>query len=96
MEHCCCEKKTVRSEEDKKALISRINRIAGQMNGIRRMVEEDRYCDDLLVQLAAVDKSVKSLSALVLEKHLHGCVVESIQQGELGVLDELVELFRKF
>ncbi len=99
MEEQCChreERKTVRSAEDKKTIVSRLNRIAGQVNGIKRMVEEDRYCDDILVQLAAVGASVKSLSAVILQKHLHGCVVEQIREGDEGALDEIVDLFRKF
>ncbi len=99
MEHCCCdgkERKTVRSEADKKAIVTRLNRISGQIGGIKRMVEEDRYCDDILIQLAAADASVKSLSALILKNHLHGCVVEHIKEGDESVLDEIVELFRKF
>ena len=98
-EHCCCHtnvRKTIRSEEDKKNITARINRIAGQVNGIKRMVEEDRYCDDILVQLAAVDASVKSLSAVILKNHLHGCVVEHIKEGDTEVLDEIVDLFKRF
>ena len=98
-EHCCCktnERKTIRSEEDKKVINARLNRILGQMNGIKRMVEEDRYCDDILIQLAAVVASVKSLSAVILKDHLHGCVVEHIHRGDTSVLDEIVDLFRRF
>lgn len=98
-EHCCCdtsERKTIRSAENKRAITSRLNRILGQMNGIKRMVEEDRYCDDILVQLAAVDASVKSLSAVILRDHLHGCVVEHIKEGDTDVLDEIVDLFKRF
>lgn len=98
-EHCRCntqERKTIRSEADKKNIINRLNRISGQVNGIKRMVEEDRYCDDILVQLAAADASVKSLSAVILKNHLHGCVVEHIKEGDTDVLDEIVELFRRF
>lgn len=98
-EQCCCggqERKTVRSAEDKKSIIARLNRISGQVSGVRRMVEEDRYCDDILVQLAAVDASVKSLSAFILKKHLHGCVAEHVKEGDTDVLDEIVDLFRRF
>lgn len=96
MARCCEEKKTVRTEEEKKALVVRINRIAGQMNGVKKMIEEDRYCDDILIQLAAVDKAVKSLAAVVLERHLHSCIVAHVQQGDLSVVDEVVDLFKKF
>ncbi len=98
-EHCCCnsqERKTVRSEEEKRKINTRLNRLAGQLKGIRRMVEEDRYCEDILIQLAAVDASVKSLSAVILKNHLHGCVVEHVMEGDTDVLDEIVTLFKRF
>ena len=66
------ERYTVRSEEEKKALYTRLNKIIGQMNGVKRMVEEDRYCEDIITQLSAVDKSVKSLVALLREKEIFG------------------------
>ena len=97
MEHCHdTERKTIRSEQTKKEISTRLNRILGQLGGVKRMVEEDRYCDDILIQLAAVDASVKSLSALVLKNHLHGCVAEHVKAGDTEVLDEIVDLFRRF
>ena len=66
----CHEKKTQRSEEEKKKIISRLNRISGQINGIGKMIENDAYCNDVLIQLAAVKNSVKSLSTCILENHL--------------------------
>ena len=92
---CCCKKK-IRSEEDKKALINRMNRITGQMNGIKRMIEEDRYCDDVLIQLAAIEKSIKSLATVILEEHMKTCLVSSIQNGDTSVVDEIVDLFKRF
>ncbi|MCQ3035036.1 MAG: metal-sensing transcriptional repressor [Bacilli bacterium] len=98
MEKCCCnENKTkMRTEEEKKALISRMNRLIGQMNGVKKMIEDDRYCDDILIQLAAIDKSIKSLSGVILDQHVHSCLIERIQNGETEVVDEIVELFKKF
>ena len=96
MEHCCENKTKVRTEEEKKAIASRLNRIIGQMNGIKKMVEEDRYCDDVLIQLAAVDKSIKSLANLVLESHMHTCLIENVRQGNYKVVDEIVDLFKRF
>ena len=99
MEECCCnseERKTVRSEEDKKAIMARLNRIIGQLQGVGRMVEEDRYCDDILVQLSAADKAVKSLAAFVLDNHVHTCLIRDIREGKVEVVDELVSLFKKF
>ena len=96
MECQCKQKATPRSAEEKHALASRLNRIIGQLNGIKKMVEEDRYCDDVLTQLAAVDKAVKSVAGAVLEEHMHSCLVENVRAGNLDVIDEVVELFRKF
>lgn len=92
----CCAKKTVRTDAEKRTIASRVNRIVGQMNGIKRMSEEDRYCDEILIQLSAVDKAVRSLAALILERHLHTCVIENVKAGNEGVVDEVVELFRRF
>ena len=96
MDKCQCNKKKVRTPEEKHAIVSRLNRIAGQLGGVKKMIEEDRYCDDILTQLAAIEKAVKSLSAFVLEKHMHSCLVEEVQGGNLGVIDEIVELFKRF
>lgn len=97
MDNCSCSVKTKkRSEEEKKTLITRMNRLIGQMNGVKKMIEEDRYCDDILIQLSAIDKSVKSLANLLLDKHMHSCLIENIQGGNLEVVDEVVDLFRRF
>lgn len=93
---CCCEKKTIRTDEEKKDLVIRMNRIIGSMNGIKNMVEEDRYCDDILIQLAAIDKSIKSLSALMLEHHMNSCVVDGIKNGDNSVVSEIIDLFKRF
>lgn len=98
-ENCCCReegRKTLRSEEEKRSLTTRINRIVGQMNGIKRMVEEDRYCEDIIIQLSAVEKSVRSLASLMLERHMHGCLTESVKNGNTQVIDEIVGLFKRF
>ncbi len=94
----CCNNKltTIRSEEEKKTIISRINRMSGQLNGVKKMVEENRYCDDILIQLSAIDKSIKSLANLILDRHLHTCIVDNIKQGNEEVLDEISELFKRF
>lgn len=98
MENCCCHSglTKVRTEEEKKEIVTRLNRIAGQINGIKRMIEEDRYCDDVLIQLSAVDKSVKSLANVILDAHMHTCLIEHIQNGDFGVIDEIVDLFKRF
>ncbi len=97
MEHCeNCERSKIRTPEEKKLLQNRLNRVIGQMNGVKKMIEEDRYCDDVLIQLAAVMSAVKSLAGVVLDRHMHTCVVENIKAGDLSVIDELAELFKRF
>lgn len=93
---CCSNKITKRTDEEKKEFITRLNRINGQITGIKNMIEEDRYCDEVLIQLSAIDKSIKSLANLMLDKHIHTCVVEHIKNGDETVLDEITDLFRRF
>ncbi len=93
---CCCNKTKKRTEEEKKKIESRMNRLIGQMNGIKNMINEDRYCDDILIQLSAIDKSIKSLANYILENHIHSCVIENINSGNYEVLDEIVDLFKRF
>ena len=92
----CCDKKTERADEEKKIINNRINRIEGQLRGIKRMVQEDSYCNDVLIQLSAVEKSVKSLSNHILENHLYTCVTNDLENGNLEIIDELINLFKKF
>ena len=92
----CCQKKKSRTEEEKKSLTNRLNRIIGQLEGIKKMINEDRYCDDVLTQLAASDKAIKNLSAILFQEHLSTCVVDSIQKGDTSVVDEIVELFKRY
>ena len=91
-----CKKKTVRNEEEKKIITNRINRIEGQLTGIKKMIQNDSYCNDVLVQLSAVENSVKSLSNHILEKHLYSCVTRDLENGELDTIDELISLFKRF
>ena len=92
----CCNKKTKRSLDEKKLIINRLNRIGGQINGITKMVENDAYCNDILVQLSAVKNSVKSLSSHILENHLYTCVSRDLENGDLDAIDELISLFKRF
>ena len=94
--HCGELKHTPRSPELKASVARRINRAVGQLNGIRQMVEEDRYCGDVLTQLAAVESAVKAISREVMRDHLETCVVERIQAGDTEVTDEVMDLFKKF
>ena len=92
----CCSKKTKRGDEEKKRIISRLNRIGGQINGITKMIENDAYCNDVLIQLAAVKSSIKSLSAHILENHLCTCVARDLENGEFDTIDEIISLFKRF
>ena len=97
MEDCCKRTRVkIRTEEEKRKLTARVNRIVGQMNGVGRMIEEDRYCDDVLIQLAAIDKAVRSLSAVILEAHMNTCLIEKIKDGDYTAVGEVVDLFKRF
>ena len=96
MENKCCNKKTKRGADEKKLIINRLNRISGQIQGISKMVENDAYCNDLLIQLSAVENSVKSLSTHVLETHLYTCVPRELENGKFDTIDELISLFKRF
>ena len=92
----CCNKKTKRGIDEKKLLINRLNRINGQINGIKKMIENDVYCNDVLVQLSATENSIKSLANHILENHLYSCVTRDLENGELDTIDELISLFKRF
>lgn len=79
---------------DKADVLKRLNYIEGHLGGVRKMVEEDQYCVDILRQTYAVRKAIEKLEALILENHLHGCVPEGIREGrEEAVIEELVQLY---
>ena len=96
MDNNCCNKKTKRDLAEKKRIISRLNRINGQINGINKMIENDAYCNDVLIQLSAVENSVKSLSSHILENHLYTCVARDLENGEFDTIDELISLFKRY
>lgn len=96
MDNNCCNKKTKRNSEDKKRIISRLNRISGQIKGINKMIENDAYCNNVLIQLSAVENSVKSLSTHILENHLYSCVPRDLENGDYDTIDELISLFKRF
>lgn len=91
----CSHRTTNRSQKAKASLISRLNRIEGQVRGIKGMIEKDAYCDDVLNQIAAVQSAMKSVSRLLLESHMKNCIVNRIQAGEPEVIDELLQTIEK-
>ena len=102
MEQNCCgacggcrHKHTPRSERELRQLQNRLNRMVGQLGGISKMLEENRYCGDILTQVAAVESALQSFGYLVLKEHMETCVVENIQAGNTQIVDEAVELIKK-
>ena len=93
-EHCLSQKKTERSEEEKKKLINRLSRIEGQIRGIRNLVENDAYCVDILTQSAAAKNAFASFNRELLRRHIEGCVVRDIQNDEADI-DELMDIIGK-
>ena len=91
----CMEKHTLRSQEQKKALINRLKRIEGQVRGVQQMLENDAYCNDILVQSSAISAAMNAFNREILAAHIHSCVVRDIQEGHDEVVDELVSTIQK-
>jgi len=99
-ESCCCQKdccvKTKhRDSEEYKSLIHRLNRIEGQVRGIRSMVEEERYCVDILTQVSAIQSALNAFNKELLSNHIKTCVVEDIRNGDDAVVDELCATIKR-
>lgn len=83
--------------EAKANLQNRLRRIEGQVRGIQKMIEEDRYCVDILIQIAAVKSAVNNVGLSLLEKHTHGCVTNAVKTGDAdAAIDELMDVIKKF
>lgn len=96
MDQCaCCHKTTERSEAEQKKLIHRLNRVEGQIRGIRGMVENDAYCADILMQSAAVNAAMNAFNKELLANHIRGCVARDLRDGKEEVIDELVYTIQK-
>ena len=93
--HACCCRHKKRSEEEYKSLIHRLNRIEGQIRGIRGMVEKDVYCADILVQVAAANSALNAFSRELLSQHVRTCVANDLRAGSDEKLDELLKLLPK-
>ena len=88
-------RKSHHSQELKANLNSRLNRIEGQIRGVKRMIEEDTYCDDVLNQIASIQSALGSVGSLLLENHMKSCIVEQVSNGDLNVIDEVMKTIRK-
>lgn len=95
MSETCCNKTTLREDDERKKLINRLNRIEGQIRGIRGMVERDAYCPDILNQCAAATAAINSFTRDLIGAHIRGCVVRDIREGDDDVIDELVSTLQK-
>ncbi len=96
MECCACVRKKERGEEEKRALINRLNRIEGQIRGIRAMVEKDAYCPDILTQASAAAAAINGFARALLSEHIRTCVAEDVRQGNDDTLDELLGTLQKW
>lgn len=92
---CCHTKKKEREEKEYKSLINRLNRIEGQIRGIKKMVENDVYCTDILVQSSAVSAAINAFNRELLSNHIKSCVVNDIREGNDDVIDELLAILQK-
>lgn len=85
----------MRTDEERNKLINRLNRIEGQIRGIKGMIERDEYCTDILIQSAAVSAAVNGFNKELLSNHIKGCVARDIREGKDEVIDELLVTLRK-
>ena len=92
---CNCHKTKERTEKEYKDLIHRLNRIEGQIRGIRGMVEKDVYCTDILMQVAAASAALNSFTRVLMTNHIKTCVTNDIREGKEETVDELVAVLQK-
>lgn len=92
---CCCHKTKKRSDDEYKKLINRLNRIEGQIRGIKDMVEKNAYCVDIIVQTSAVNGAINSFTKELLSNHIKTCVANDIRQGNDETIDELLSVLYK-
>ena len=95
----CCHQGSTRnshhSDKTKQNLITRLNRVEGQIRGIKGLIEKDTYCDDVITQISATQAALNSVAKILLEGHLRSCVVDRIQEGDHEVIDELLTTIQR-
>ena len=94
-EQCCCQRTKIRSEEEMKKLMNRLNRIEGQVRGVKGMVENNAYCPDILTQVSAITAALNAFNRELLDSHIRTCVADEIKNGGSEKLDELIALLPK-
>jgi CsoR family transcriptional regulator, copper-sensing transcriptional repressor len=98
IDSCCSsneDRKSHHSDKVKSNLVTRLNRIEGQIRGIKRLIENDTYCDDVITQISATQSAMNSVAKILLEGHMKSCVLERIQEGDTEVLDEVLITIQK-
>lgn len=91
----CCHKTKERTEEEYRSLANRLNRIEGQVRGVKKMLDADAYCTDILIQVRAIRAALSGFSRELLSNHIHTCVADDIRNGKDETIDELVDLLEK-
>ena len=94
-EKCCHERRKEREDKEYRDLIHRLNRVEGQVRGVRTMVEEERYCVDIMTQVQAIQSALNAFNKELLASHIKSCVVEDIREGSGEKVDELCALVQK-
>lgn len=92
---CCRHKTKERSEKEYRDLVNRLSRIEGQVRGIRKMLDSNAYCTDIIVQVSAVNAALNSFNKVLLTNHIKTCVTEDIRQGKEDTVDDLLNVFQK-
>ena len=97
MDDCCCEKtkNTPRDVELIKNIKQRLNRINGQITGVNKMIDDNRYCGDILIQIAAIENALKEVGYIILKDHMFSCVSEDIKNNDFKSLEEAIEITKK-
>ena len=94
-DNCCCHRTKVRDDKEYKDLMNRLKRIEGQVRGIQRMLEENAYCPEIMIQVSAVNNALNSFNKVLLTEHIKTCVVDDIKAGRDNTIDELTETLKK-
>ncbi len=94
MNECCRYKNNPRNDELQKNLITRLNRIEGQVNGIKNMINNNRYCGDILIQVSAIEKALEQFGYIILKNHMDTCFKEDILKGNDDSSQEIIELIK--
>ncbi len=93
---CCRYKDAERGRELQDELQKRLNRVIGQLNGVKNMIDDNRYCGDVLIQLSAAESAIHTVAEMLLQDHLETCVTDRVRQGDDQVIDEAMQLIKRF